>query len=168
MVWYPPAPAEERKKRRTAQERDQDSQEVRWSEFVGVCWNKRARKWATQARVDGKTIYLGYFSSEEEAARKYDEHAKSLGRPVNFPTDDSQVQAQKCAPRVHRQPKKAKAQAVPSAMPNAPRANASEAGVEGAEEEPPAEPAAAAAPAAAATPAAPKEEKKKTGKIVRA
>jgi hypothetical protein len=45
-------------------------EEQRFSQFVGVCWNRRARKWAAQSRVDGRTIYLGYFSDEKEAARK--------------------------------------------------------------------------------------------------
>jgi len=45
-------------------------EDQRFSQYVGVCWNRRARKWAAQSRVDGRTIYLGYFSDEEEAARK--------------------------------------------------------------------------------------------------
>jgi hypothetical protein len=45
-------------------------EEQRFSQFVGVCWNRRAKKWAAQSRVDGRTIYLGYFSDEKEAARK--------------------------------------------------------------------------------------------------
>ena len=39
---------------------------------------------------------------EEDAARKYDENAKSLGRPLNFPVDPSHLRAQKCAPRFPR------------------------------------------------------------------
>ena len=80
--------------------------ETKWSEYVGVCWNARVRKWAVQSRVDGKTIYLGYFVNEEDAGRKYDEHAAGLGRPVNFP-GPTQVKAQKGAPR-HRNPGKRK------------------------------------------------------------
>ena len=79
-----------------------DPAERKWSGFVGVCWNKRVRKWAAQSRVNGKTVYLGYFVNEEDAARKYDENAKSLGRPLNFPVDPSHLRAQKCAPRFPR------------------------------------------------------------------
>jgi len=79
-----------------------DPAERKWSGFVGVCWNKRVRKWAAQSRVNGKTVYLGYFVNEEDAARKYDENAKSLGRPLNFPADPWDLQAQKCAPRFPR------------------------------------------------------------------
>ena len=70
----------------------------RTSGFVGVCWNIRVQKWEVQSRVAGKTIYLGYFATEEAAACKYDVHAKSLNRPVNFPSGD-QIQAHKCASR---------------------------------------------------------------------
>ena len=76
--------------------------ESRISFFVGVCWNKRVGKWAAQSRLNGKTLYLGYFFDEKDAARKYDEHAASVGRPVNFPRNSLQLQARKCAPRVRR------------------------------------------------------------------
>ena len=34
-------------------------------------------------RKDGKRSHLGYFDDEEEAARKYDEAAATLGLPLN-------------------------------------------------------------------------------------
>jgi hypothetical protein len=48
----------------------EDDVERRFSKFVGVCWNRRARRWASQSRVSGRTVYLGYYVDEEEAARK--------------------------------------------------------------------------------------------------
>lgn len=36
---------------------------------VGVSWNKKRRKWKAYARIDGKTVDIGFFSSVEEAAR---------------------------------------------------------------------------------------------------
>ena len=68
---------------------------LRVSKYVGVCWNRRAHKWAVQSRLKGRTIYLGYYVNEEEAARRYDKYATGIGRPVNFPKDDTQKKATK-------------------------------------------------------------------------
>ena len=91
------------KKRRTdTPVLDLEVSERRISTFVVVCWNTRAQKWAAQSRLHGKTIYLGYFTEEEDAARKYDEHAIGIGRPLNFPKTPCQLQAWKRAPRAPR------------------------------------------------------------------
>ncbi len=37
----------------------------------GVSWVKRSKKWGARINVDGKTIYLGYFSTASEAAEAY-------------------------------------------------------------------------------------------------
>ena len=42
------------------------------SDFKGVCWCKRDKKWSAQIQIDGKQNHLGYFASEVEAARAYD------------------------------------------------------------------------------------------------
>ena len=57
------------------------------SKFRGVSWNKRRLKWAADITIDGKTTHLGNFDDEETAARKFDEHAARLGRPLNFPSE---------------------------------------------------------------------------------
>ena len=44
----------------------------------GVYWDKQHKKWRSQIMIDGKTINLGRFNSEEEAARKYDQKALEL------------------------------------------------------------------------------------------
>eukprot|EP01046_Picozoa_sp_COSAG06_P066341 COSAG06_NODE_16693_length_986_cov_1.698985_1_plen_194_part_10 len=70
------------------------------SDFVGVCWNKKDRKWVAYIYRDGKRQHLGYFDDEREAARAVDTAARRLrgedahgGRTgnkmhrLNFPTE---------------------------------------------------------------------------------
>jgi hypothetical protein len=45
------------------------------SAYKGVYWHKRDKGWRAQAKVHGKTIYLGAFVDKIEAARAYDEAA---------------------------------------------------------------------------------------------
>ena len=52
------------------------------SAFTGVSWNKGSKKWKAQIQKDGKRSHLGSLDDEEEAARKYDEAAASLGLPI--------------------------------------------------------------------------------------
>lgn len=48
------------------------------SKYKGVCWNKRKRCWKVSIGYGGKMYHLGYFKNEEDAALKYNEHAKEL------------------------------------------------------------------------------------------
>lgn len=42
------------------------------SKFKGIYWNKRAKKWFAQIKIDGNPKYLGLFKMEELAALAYD------------------------------------------------------------------------------------------------
>lgn len=64
------------------------------SQFKGVHWNKQAQKWCARIKVNGRTLHLGYFTDELEAARTYDQRAReqwgefsrgNLGRRVTTP-----------------------------------------------------------------------------------
>ena len=45
------------------------------SKYKGVSWYKRAKKWQAQIGVDRKTIYLGFFNDEKEAALAHNKAA---------------------------------------------------------------------------------------------
>jgi hypothetical protein len=57
------------------------------SRYMGVSWNRPRNKWIACISIDGKTTYLGAFQDEVDAARKYDEAAAPLGRPLNLGED---------------------------------------------------------------------------------
>jgi hypothetical protein len=49
-------------------QQNQTPQVGRTSRYRGVCWNKRERKWAAQAGLDGKHHHLGWYADEHKAA----------------------------------------------------------------------------------------------------
>ncbi len=57
------------------------------SKYQGVSFYKRKKKWQAQCMVKGKVNHLGYFSSEEVAAKAYDKFVidNDLDRDLNFP-----------------------------------------------------------------------------------
>ena len=54
------------------------------SQFKGVSWSKTEGCWNARISIEGVKVNLGNFAVEEAAARRYDEDAAPLGRPLNF------------------------------------------------------------------------------------
>lgn len=48
------------------------------SKYVGVSWNKHAKKWIANIRDGKKQIYLGLFNSELQAFNAYKNYEKSV------------------------------------------------------------------------------------------
>ena len=48
------------------------------SKYKGIWWVKKNKKWRVRIRLNNKTIHLGYFKDETEAAKAYDSKAKEL------------------------------------------------------------------------------------------
>ncbi len=55
------------------------------SKYKGVSWHRAGQKWRSQMYAGGTYTHLGLYDSEVEAAKKFDERARLMGRPVNFP-----------------------------------------------------------------------------------
>lgn len=71
----------------TAQEnmRNKKSAKNSSSHYKGVCWHKRDKIWQSVLRIGGKNLHLGYFQNEADAAKAYNEKAKTLfGEFVNL------------------------------------------------------------------------------------
>lgn len=49
---------------------------VNKSGYKGVSWNKKVGKWVASGYANSKSIFLGYFSTPEEASKAYNDYAK--------------------------------------------------------------------------------------------
>lgn len=47
------------------------------SRFKGVSWHKSSQKWQAGIRKDGRTIYLGCYANEQDAAAAYNSAART-------------------------------------------------------------------------------------------
>ena len=90
------SPAKAAAKKNTAPRKKVQSRGT--SKYVGVRWHRASQKWQSQIYAGGTVTHLGLYDSEVEAAKKFDERAILMGRPVNFPdpsADPPQKQAAK-------------------------------------------------------------------------
>lgn len=61
------------------------------SQYKGVCWRRRDRKWVAQIKFNGKVMHLGQFTDEVKAAKVYDAAARHYFREfalTNFEASD--------------------------------------------------------------------------------
>ena len=73
--------------------RNQKSRAGSSSRYKGISFEKRRQKWKVELRYSGKIKYVGYYTSEEEAARAYDKAARELHGDyarLNFPDEHEQ------------------------------------------------------------------------------
>lgn len=60
------------------------------SQYKGVHWNKKKKRWQSRITVNEKIRHLGYFINEDDAGRAYDEQARKLFGEyarLNFPDE---------------------------------------------------------------------------------
>jgi len=64
------------------------------SKYRGVSRHKgsKSKPWEAQIYIDGKREYLGYYATEEEAARAHDAEGARLGQELNFPEEWKDVE----------------------------------------------------------------------------
>ena len=48
------------------------------SQYRGVCWDKRGKKWESKINLNHTKIFIGYFADEKDAARAYNNKAIEL------------------------------------------------------------------------------------------
>lgn len=83
-----------------------NTQADKWSPYQGLRWIPSREVWCVRVWIGHQVrrvlsnvpqrrnlMTIGYFASEEEAARTYDVYAHALGHPLNFPIDPSEPTA---------------------------------------------------------------------------
>lgn len=64
---------------RSQNQMNKGKQKGKWSSiFKGVGWVKRKNRWSSRICFNGKSIYLGSFKNEIDAAKAYNDRAKKL------------------------------------------------------------------------------------------
>lgn len=57
------------------------------SKYPGVSWNVKRQRWFSQAYISGKAVFVGWFTDEDEAFRKYKEKLREHGVKADFITE---------------------------------------------------------------------------------
>lgn len=68
----------------TARENINHSQVPFSSQYDGVCWSNYHKKWLSQIFVNGKNKNLGYFITEEEARKYYEDALKAIKNGIEI------------------------------------------------------------------------------------
>ena len=69
------------------------------SQYRGVSWNKKDKKWQSMIFSKGKAIWLGYFKKQDDAARAYDAAAiRERGHKAKLNFADSRDRAESSGP----------------------------------------------------------------------
>lgn len=55
------------------------------SQFKGVHWDPRKKRWRVRPKINGKYVHIGNFTDEVEAARAYDEAVANFQREFSNP-----------------------------------------------------------------------------------
>lgn len=54
------------------------------SKYKGVSWHKRQKKWQAKIKINQREKFLGYFSSENDAAMAYEKAAKQIQKQFSL------------------------------------------------------------------------------------
>ena len=100
--------------------RSQSKKNIPRSKYAGVHWHSRAGKWVSQISIKSVRTHLGYFKSDEEAARKYDERARIVndGRILNFPEEEGVDDDEELGEFLERSKKRRKSSAMLETLSN--------------------------------------------------
>lgn len=70
------------------------------SKYIGVYWSNTSNKWYSRVKYNYKSIYLGVFDTEEEAAKAYDDKVFELrgdNAKFNFRSNIHMCEADNCS-----------------------------------------------------------------------